>query len=383
MTRTRTRANGDADVYPRKNKDGKIVGYRGSFWVETPQGPKRRYVSGKTKADTRTALAEARANAKGGFFVAGEDLTLAEYLSHWLSGPVRTKDLKAITYEHYQRQVRVHIVPALGHLKLTRLSPDLIQDFYDSKIASGSRPSSVRYIHAVLHNALEHAHKRNLILHNAASKTEPPKVRPPEIHPLDAEKTKALLSDARGERLEALYVVAVTAGLRIGELLGLKWTDVDLETETMRVARTLSCAKEGPRFTTPKNGKGRSITLTRQAVEALRSHRKRQNEERLRAGTLWEDNGLIFASETGAHLRHDTVDRHSFKPLLKRTGLEGVRFHDLRHTCATLLLSRGVHPKFVQELLGHSSIAMTLDRYSHWIPSMGDQTARAMEAALK
>ncbi len=149
----------------------------------------------------------------------------------------------------------------------------------------------------------------------------------------------------------------------------------------MRVARTLSRANNGPRFTTPKNGKGRSITLTKQPVEALRSHRKRQNEERL-LSTLWEDNGLLFASETGTPLSRDMVDGRSFKPLLKRCGLEPVRLHDLRHTCATLLLTRAVHPKFVQELLGHSSIAMTLDRYSHWIPSMGDQTARAMEAAL-
>jgi integrase len=157
MTRTRTRANGDADVYPRKNKDGKVAGYQGSFWVETPQGPKRCYVSGKTKAETRTALAEAKANAKGGFFVAGEDLTLAQYLFRWLSGPAQTKNLKPITYEHYQRQVRVHIVPALGHVKLTKLTPETVQDFYDSKIAAGSKPSSVRYMHAVLHNALERA----------------------------------------------------------------------------------------------------------------------------------------------------------------------------------------------------------------------------------
>jgi integrase len=176
--------------------------------------------------------------------------------------------------------------------------------------------------------------------------------------------------------------VAVTAGLRIGELLGLKWTDVNLERGTMQVARTLSRAKNGPRFTTPKNGKGRSITLTIQAVEALRIHRKRQNEERLRLGTLWEDNGLVFASGTGTPLSRDFVYRRSFKPLLKRAGLPTMTLHDLRHTCATLLLSRGVHPKFVQELLGHASIAMTLNRYSHWIPSMGDQTARAMEAAL-
>ncbi len=182
--------------------------------------------------------------------------------------------------------------------------------------------------------------------------------------------------------MEALYVVAVTAGLRIGELLGLRWADVDLERGTMRVARTLSRAKSGPRFTTPKNDKGRQVALTRQAVEALRSHRRRQNEERLRLGSCWTDQGLIFASATGNPLGRETVDRRSFKPLLERAGLPRMTLHDLRHTCATLLLNRGVHPKFVQELLGHASIAMTLNRYSHWIPSMGDQTARAMEVAL-
>jgi integrase len=177
--------------------------------------------------------------------------------------------------------------------------------------------------------------------------------------------------------------VAVTSGLRIGELLALRWTDVDLEQGVMRVSRTISRAKGGPRFTTPKNGKGRPVTLTREAVEALRSHRKGQNEVRLKLGTLWADNGLIFASETGKPLTRDFVDRRSLKPLLKRAGLPKKRLHDLRHTCATLLLGQGVHPTLVQKLLGHASVVMTLNRYSHWIPSMGDQTARAMEAALR
>lgn len=293
------------------------------------------------------------------------------------------KILKPITYEQYQRQVRVHIAPSLGRVKLRNLSPELVQDLYDSKIAAGLKPASVRYIHAVLHNALEHAHKRRLIPENVASKTDPPKVRPPEIQPLDAEQTRTLLDAAHTEPIGSLYVVAVTSGSRIGELLALRWTDVDLEQGVMRVSRTLSRAKGGPRFTTPKNGKGRPVTLTREAIDAFRSHRKAQNEVRLKLGTLWEDNGLIFASETGKPLTRDFVDRRSFKPLLKRAGLPEKRLHDLRHTCATLLLSQGVHPTLVQQLLGHASIAMTLNRYSHWIPSMGDQTARAMEAALR
>ena len=176
----------------------------------------------------------------------------------------------------------------------------------------------------------------------------------------------------------------MTAGLRIGELLALRWQDVDLETEraALRVRRTKSTAKSGPVFTTPKNGKGRSIRLTRHAIEALKAHRAAQNAERLKAGTLWQDYGLIFCTHGGRSLDSHNEARTSFKPLLERAELPDIRFHDLRHTCATLLLSRGHHPKLVQELLGHASVALTLDRYSHVLPGMGDQTAAAMEAAL-
>jgi integrase len=211
---------------------------------------------------------------------------------------------------------------------------------------------------------------------------QPPKPNPEEIHPLDAEQAKQILDAARGNRLEALYVLAVTASLRIGELLGLKWEDAELDAGTLRVRRTRSQAKTGPTFTAPKNGKGRSIRLTRRAIEALKAHKAAQNAERLKLGDLWEDNGLVFCTTAGKPLDFRNVATASFKPLLKKAGLPDIRFHDLRYTCATLLLSRGHHPKLVQELLGHSSVAMTLDRYSHVLPGMGDQTAAAMEAAL-
>lgn len=180
-----------------------------------------------------------------------------------------------------------------------------------------------------------------------------------------------------------MFVVLVTAGPRISEACALQWSDLDLENRTMRIRRTLSRAKNGPRYTTPKNGKGRNIKLTSFATEALKRHRARQNAERLAAGTEWQDDNLIFCREDGRPLTRDLVARQNLKPLLRRAELpEDCTPHQLRHTCATLLLSRGVHPKFVQELLGHATIALTLDRYSHWIPSMGDQTATAMEAAL-
>ncbi len=170
--------------------------------------------------------------------------------------------------------------------------------------------------------------------------------------------------------------------MRIGELLGLKWEDIDLGAGSLHVRRTRSQAKTGPTVTAPKNGKGRSINLTRRAVEVLKAHKVAQNSERLKTGSLWQDNGLVFCTQVGKPLDSRNVATASFKPLLKKAGLPGIRFHDLRYTCATLLLSRGHHPKLVQEFLGHASVAMTLDRYFHVLPSMGDQTAAAMEAAL-
>ena len=260
------------------------------------------------------------------------------------------------------------------------LSPANVQALYGRKLDAGMSPSSVRQTHAVLHRALEQARRWRLVSENVAVATVPPRPRKKEIEPLDNRQARALLDAARGERLEALFILAVTAGLRVGELLGLRWEDTDLG--RVRVARILSAAKGGPRFTTPKSGRGRSISLTEGTTIALRGHRIRQTEERLRVGTLWEDQGLVFPSTTGRPLSRDAVYRRAFAPLLERAGLPRITLHDLRHTCATLLLGQGMNPKYVQELLGHASVAMTLDRYSHRVPSMGDQTARAMEAAL-
>jgi integrase len=166
-------------------------------------------------------------------------------------------------------------------------------------------------------------------------------------------------------------------------LLGLKWEDVDLETGTLQVRRTLTTAKGGPVLSTPKTkGSRRSVTLTQGAVEALRSHLQRQLGEIDRAGSLWQENGLIFASETGEPLDRRDLTTRKFKPLLKRAGLPQIRFHDLRHTCATLLLGRNVNPKIVSEMLGHTTIAITLDTYSHVLPNMQSEAAKAMEDAL-
>lgn len=189
-----------------------------------------------------------------------------------------------------------------------------------------------------------------------------------------------LTADSRpNDRFEALYVLAITAGLRRGELLGLRWDDADLERGTLRVGRAL--VREGSRHTlgATKTKRGRRlVNLTPRTVAALKGHRKGQLEQRVKLADMYEDHGLIFASEIGTLLNPENLVKRSFKPLLERSGLPGIRFHDLRHTCATLLMGRGVHPKFVQELLGHATVAMTLDTYSHYLPSMGDRASGAM-----
>jgi integrase len=178
-------------------------------------------------------------------------------------------------------------------------------------------------------------------------------------------------------------VLAITTGLRRGELLGLRWEDVDLERGTLRVGRSL--VREEGRHTVgeTKTRRGRrQVNLTPRTVNALKAHRKRQLEERMRLAGAYKDRGLVFSTSVGTPVNPENLVNRSFKPLLKKAGLPEIRFHNLRHTCATLLLSRGVHPKLVQELLGHATIAMTLDTYSHYLPSMGDQAAEAMGDAL-
>jgi integrase len=378
---TRKRGNNEGSIYPHK-RGGKKVGYRGAYIVHTAEGSKRRYVTGKTREEVRGKLAKAMSDRDGGLVFDAGNLTVGEYLDRWLSDSVRAT-VRASTYERHEGIVRTHLKPTLGRIKVKNLTPTHVRGFHREKLDAGLAPSTVRKIHSTLHKALSQAVADGLIPRNAAA-VKAPRPDPEEMHPLSAEEAKALLETVRGDRFEALYVLAITTGLRRGELLGLRWKDVDLESGVLRVGRAL--VREGGRYrlgeTKTKRGH-RSIRLTSLALRTLRAHRKRQLEEKMRFAGLYEDGGLIFATRKGTPVNPENLVKRSFKPLLERAGLPEIRFHDLRHTCATLLLGRGVHPKLVQELLGHATIAMTLDTYSHFLPSMGDQTARAMEDALR
>jgi len=377
--------NGEGSIYKYKNKKGEVIGYRGAYTVHTAEGPKRRYVSGKTRDDVRVKLTKAMADRDDGLFSDDENITIGEYLDRWLSDCVRGS-VRESTFDRDSYLVRVHIKPALGRIKLSKLSPVQVQGFYRDRLDAGLSTSTVNKVHTVLHKALSQAELWCLIPHNPTEAVKAPSPASQEMRPLSPEEAGRLLKAACSDRFEALYVLAVTTGMRRGELLGLKWSDVDLKGGAVSIRRTLSRVDNGKRVTLgePKTKKSRrTIPLTLRALEALKAHRKRQLEEMMELAGLREDQGLVFTTRTGSLINPSNLRQRSFAQLLKRAGLPHVRFHDLRHTCATLLLSQNTHPKFVQELLGHATIAITLDTYSHLIPGMGDYTARAMEDALE
>ncbi len=372
------RGNGEGSISRRK--DGL---YMARYTVQTATGSKRKAIYGKDREDVAAKLADALSNRNKGLVFDAGSLTVEDYLARWLSDSVKGT-VRISTFERHEQIIRAHIGPVLGRLKLRALTPAHVRSLHRAKLDSGLAPATVRKIHSTLHKALSQAVADGLIPRNAAD-VKAPRPAPDEMRPLSEAEARAFLDAAReaGDRFEPLYVLAITTGLRRGELLGLRWDDADLDRGTLRVGRAL--VRVGGRHvvgeTKTKRGR-RRVNLTPRTVAALKAHRKRQLERRVRLAGLYEDHGLIFSSENGTPLNPENLVKRSFKPLLERAGLPEIRFHDLRHTCATLLLGRGVHPKIVQELLGHATIAMTLDTYSHYLPSMGDQASGAMGDAF-
>lgn len=386
MARSRTRrANGEGTkVYVRK--DGRP---ECKYTVQTVNGPRRKTLTGKrgeSKEDLAARLRRILVSREGAILDDPENLSVAEYLERWLDDSVRD-NVTHRTESNYRLMVRRHIVPAFGHVKLARLTPARIQGLYRHLQDEGLH-ATARYVHSTLHRALGQAMRWGMVDRNPAALVTPPRQEKSEVTALTREETEKLLRAAResGDRLEALYVLAIHTGMRQGELLGLRWSDIDLRgpEPSLRVARQLQRARGGGGFvfTSTKTKKGRHVALGPTVVAALRRHWTGQAQEKLAAGPLYGDQDLVFASLSGTPLEASNMVRRSFKPLLRRAGLPHVRFHDLRHTCATLLFGAGRHPKDVQLLLGHANVSMTLDTYSHAIPGGGALTAAAMERAL-
>ena len=381
------RGNGEGSK-PRKRPDGR---WEARYTVQTGTGAKRRTIYGKTRQEVSEKLTRAMADRNGGLVYDAGGMTVGGYLDGWLKDSVRGT-VRASTVERHEINIRVHIVPVLGRLKLKTLTPANVRGLHREKLDEGLSPATVRKIHSTLHKALAQAVADGLLPRNAAD-VKAPRPAPDEMRPLSEDEAGRFLDAASeaGDRFEALYVLAITTGLRRGELLALRWEDADLEKGTLRVGRSLTREKGRYLLGDTKTKKGRRrVNLTPRAVSALKAHRAAQAAEKLKAKARaiglktggYEDRGLVFATRTGSIMSPENLVKRSFKPLLKKAGLPEIRFHDLRHTCATILLGRSVNPKLVQELLGHATVAMTLDNYSHYLPSMGDQAGGAMGDAF-
>lgn len=367
------RANNEGSIY--KRSDG-----RWCAAISTDHG-RRKFFYGKTRQEVAGKLATALKARQDGLPILAERQTVAQFLGGWLES-VRPS-LRPRTFVRYEQYVRLHAVPELGRVSLARLTPQHLQRLYANRLGAGLSPMSVRHLHAVLHRALGQAARWGLVGRNIADLVTPPRGKRYEMTTLTPGQARTFLEAAAGDRLEALYVLALTTGMRQGELLALRWQDVDLEGGTLQVRGTLQRTPDGLAIAEPKTSHSRrQVALTSMAVHALRRHRVVQASERLRLGAAWDDNDLVFANEVGRPLEVRNVLSRSFRPLVERAGLPRIRFHDLRHTAATLLLGRSVHPKVVAEMLGHSQISVTLDLYSHVTPTMQRQAAEALDTVL-
>src|SRR5215210_3142266 len=374
--RSKKRINGEGSVYQRKS-DGR---WAGQFTDHTVPGGKVRYVYGKTQKEALRRLREEMARAEAGVIPGAGSTTLGKYLEWWLENIVRN-EVAHRTYHNYRSQVRNHIFPALGRKRLKTLKLDDLENLYRSMSTSGLSSSTIRYVHAVLRKALNQAMVRGLVSRNVAEGASLPRLDRNEPETLTLEEVKRFLKAANDDRLEALYVIAVTCGLRQGELLGLRWEDVDLEAGKLMVRRQMQRSRDGSGkiYLSTKNKKNRVIRLCNDAIKSLKAHKERQVEQIASANGHWRDPEVVFASTIGTPLDPSNIVDRNFKPLLKRAGLPDIRFHDLRHACATLLLSEGVPVKVVQEILGHSSVSVTMDVYSHVLPDMQEKAAAVMD----
>lgn len=364
----------------RADGEGCVFRKRADLWgayIETEDG-KRKYFYAKTQQKVLEKLDAAREEKRRGTLVIAPQQTVAQYLAYWLEHTVKDT-VRPRTYGRYEEIVRLHIVPVFGKVKLQALTPQHVQTLKSQKLKQGLSATTVSAIQDMLHKALDDAMKMGLVARNVCEVVSPPRKQHKEIHPLTAEQSRRLLDAAKGHPQEALFVLALATGMRRGELLGLKWQDIDFTGNVLYVRRALSRLptqmgrERGDLYieAEPKTRSSRrSIALPQFAVEALKQHRIRQEEMRRAAGDAWEDHDYVFCNPLGTHLDPGYGVLTQLKLLLKKAGLPDVRFHDLRHSAATLLLSKGVHPKVVQEILGHSEISMTMDIYSHVLPTM-------------
>ncbi len=363
----------------RGNNEGNIKRRTDGRWearITTRDGTRKSFY-GRTRQEVARRLTEALRDQDQGLPVVGDSQTVEQYLTSWLESAKPT--IKLSTWIRYERFVRRDALPTLGAIRLSKLSPQHLQALYAARLAAGAATTTVIHLHALLHLALDEALRLGLVQRNVTNLVNPPRRVREEMKALTPEQARRFLEAAAETPLEAFYVLAVMTGMRIGELLALKWRNVDLERHTAQVRSTVQRLGPSLAFSEPKTARSRRKVAPQLAFEALHRHRARQAEERLAHGPAWDDLDLVFPNSVGRPMEHSNLRIRSFQPLLEKAGLPRIRLHDLRHTAATLLLLQGVHVKVVSEMLGHASIAITLDLYSHVLPDMQREATAAMD----
>lgn len=377
------RGHGEGTIYQRN--DGRWTA------MITLENRKRKTFYGKTRKEVQEKLKIALREQQQGTLVTAPQQTVKQFLEDWLEN-THKQNIRPRSHERYEQIIRLHIIPRLGKVQLQNLSPQQLNKLYADKLKEGLSAITVNAIHGLLHRALEDAVRWDLLSRNVCDRISPPRKVHREIEPLSVEQIHQLLEAARGHPQEALFILALNTGMRRGELLGLKWRDISFTDGTLQVRRILNrvptkmVKEKGQRYVEaePKTaGSRRNIVLTSMALDALKQHRTRQLEAKLKAGTSWEDHDYVFCTSLGRHLDpgHDVLVQ--LKKLLVKAGLPNIRFHDLRHSSASLLLSLGVHPKVVQELLGHTEISMTMNIYSHALPTMQKDAMEKLNRMLQ
>jgi len=369
------RGHGEGSIYRRK--DGRYTA------AITLENRKRKYFYGDTRREVQEKLKVALREQQQGTLATGPQQSLKSYLEEWLEQVYRPT-IKPLTYQQCRSAVYHHLIPALGSIPLQKLTAAQVQKLCTQKLDEGLAPRTVAVIHAMLHRALENAVKWGLVSRNVAKLVTLPRVERYNAQTLTVEQAEKLLNVAQVSRYRTLLLMAMTTGMREGELLALHWEDIDFDQSIVFVHRTVSrITGRGHVESEPKTRTSRRrIVLPDVTLKALQEHKKFQEQIRLKAAHKWSERGLVFANNHGSYLSADWM-RTIFHRLLVEAGLPYMRFHDLRHSAATILLAAGVHPKMVQELLGHSTISMTMDVYSHVLPSMQQEMAHKIDGLFK
>ena len=366
----------------RGNNEGSIFQRANGRWAAYISVDGRRQILyGKTRPEVASKLTDALKSRDAGIPVIGSKETLGTFLPRWLEA--HRHRVRPRVWDRYEQLVRIHALPTLSKVPVAKLTQAHLQSLYAERMGRGGRsPSLVHHLHMALHKALGDAVRWGLAVRNVADLVDPPRMPRKEMEVLNADQVRTLLATEAEPALRALLTVAVTTGMRQGEILGLRWSDVDVTRGVVAIRGSLQRSRGQVFISEPKTARSRrQVELSGMAIAALTAERTRQRNLREDMPDGWNPLDLVFPTPAGTP-QHGKTLTTSYHQLLKRAQLPRVRFHDLRHTAATLMLSRGVHPKIVSEMLGHANIAITLDLYSHVTPTMQREAASAMDSLL-